>query len=75
MSIVTRFADAFNRQDVDALVDCFTADGSYDEFYNLVQEGTAWFSDPDQGGPVDNDIEAKFVDPVFAKTGCRQAAD
>jgi NTE family protein len=24
---------------------------------------------------MDMDIEAKFVDPVFAKTGCRQAAD
>ena len=33
MSIVTRFADAFNRQDVDALVDCFTEDGSYDDIF------------------------------------------
>ena len=33
MSIVTRFAAAFNRQDVDALVDCFTEDGSYDDIF------------------------------------------
>ena len=24
---------------------------------------------------MDMDIKAEFVDPVFAKTGCRQAAD
>ena len=30
MSIVTRFADAFNRQDVDALVDCFTEDATFE---------------------------------------------
>ena len=34
--------------------------GAYDEFYGVVEEGVAWFSDPAQGGPPDNDIEAKF---------------
>jgi MYXO-CTERM domain-containing protein len=32
----------------------------YDEFYGVVEEGVAWFSDPGQGGPPDNDIEAKI---------------
>jgi lysozyme len=35
-------------------------DGMYDEHYDLVQEGVAWFGDPGQGGPPDSDIEAKF---------------
>jgi hypothetical protein len=34
--------------------------GTFDEFYDLVQEGVAWFSDPGQGGPPDNDLEAKI---------------
>jgi hypothetical protein len=34
--------------------------GSFDEFLDLVQEGVAWFGDPGQGGPPDNDIEAKI---------------
>jgi lysozyme len=33
--------------------------GNYDEHYDLVQEGVAWFGD--QGGPPDGDIEAKFA--------------
>jgi len=41
------------------------APGSYDEFYGVVQDGVAWFSDPGQGGPPDNDIEAK-IDVVAA---------
>jgi hypothetical protein len=32
--------------------------GTYHEFFNLVQEGVAWFSDPGQGGPADDNIEA-----------------
>ncbi|MGH7329635.1 MAG: phage tail tip lysozyme, partial [Polyangiaceae bacterium] len=35
--------------------------GTYDEFFGVVEEGVAWFSDPGQGGPVDNQIEVKFV--------------
>lgn len=32
--------------------------GTYHEFFDLVQENVAWFSDPGQGGPADNQIEA-----------------
>jgi hypothetical protein len=32
--------------------------GSYSEFFGVVQEGVAWFSDNGQGGPPDNQIEA-----------------
>ncbi|MCW3030302.1 MAG: hypothetical protein JWM66_435, partial [Solirubrobacterales bacterium] len=32
--------------------------GSYHEFFGVVQEGVAWFSDGGQGGPPDNQLEA-----------------
>jgi lysozyme len=32
--------------------------GDYHEFFGLVEEGVAWFSDNGQGGPPDNQIEA-----------------
>jgi MYXO-CTERM domain-containing protein len=35
--------------------------GTYFEYFNLVEEGVAWFSDPGQGGPADNDIEVQIV--------------
>jgi uncharacterized protein (TIGR03382 family) len=35
--------------------------GTYDEFFGVVEEGVAWFSDPSQGGPPDNDLEVKIV--------------
>ena len=35
--------------------------GTYHEFFDLVQEGVAWFGDPGQGGPPDNQIEAYIV--------------
>jgi lysozyme len=35
--------------------------GTYSEYFDLVQEGVAWFSDPGQGGPPDNQIEAQIV--------------
>ncbi len=35
--------------------------GTYDEFFGVVQEGVAWFSDPGQGGPPDNDLEVKIT--------------
>jgi len=35
--------------------------GTYAEYFDLVQEGVAWFSDPGQGGPPDNQIEAQIV--------------
>ncbi len=37
------------------------APGSYDELYGVVQDGTAWFSDPGQGGPPDDDLEANIT--------------
>ncbi len=32
--------------------------GDYHEFFGMVEEGVAWFSDPGQGGPPDNQFEA-----------------
>jgi hypothetical protein len=34
--------------------------GSYDEFFGVVQEGVAWFSDPGEGGPPDGNLEVKI---------------
>ncbi len=36
------------------------APGTYHEYFNLVQESVAWFSDPGQGGPPDNDLEVQI---------------
>ncbi len=35
-------------------------DGTYDEFFGVVEDGVAWFSDSGQGGPPDNDLEVKI---------------
>ncbi len=35
-----------------------SAPGSYHEYFNLVEDGVAWFSDPGQGGPADDVMEA-----------------
>jgi lysozyme len=35
------------------------APGTYYEYFNLVEDGVAWFSDPGQGGPPDNDLEVQ----------------
>jgi hypothetical protein len=35
-----------------------TTPGMYTEWFGMVEEGTAWFSDPGQGGPPDNQLEA-----------------
>ncbi|MGH7294964.1 MAG: phage tail tip lysozyme, partial [Polyangiaceae bacterium] len=35
--------------------------GDHDEFFGVVQDGVAWFSDPGQGGPPDNDLEVKIT--------------
>ncbi len=32
--------------------------GMYKEYFGVVQEGVNWFSDPGEGGPPDNDLEA-----------------
>lgn len=37
------------------------APGTYYEYFNLVEEGVAWFSDPGQGGPPDNDLEVQIL--------------
>lgn len=34
--------------------------GVYDEFFGLVHEGEAWFSDPGHGGPPDDQLEGIF---------------
>jgi MYXO-CTERM domain-containing protein len=34
--------------------------GAYTEYFGVVQDGVAWFSDPGQGGPPDDDIEANI---------------
>jgi len=36
------------------------APGTYYEYFNLVQESVAWFSDPGQGGPPDDDLEVQI---------------
>ncbi|HEY6463484.1 MAG TPA: hypothetical protein VIY73_25125, partial [Polyangiaceae bacterium] len=41
--------------------------GTYAEYFGLVEDGVAWFSDPGQGGPADDDIEANIT--VTAGTG------
>ena len=37
--------------------------GMYHEFFGVLEEGVAWFSDAGQGGPADNQIEA-FINLV-----------
>ena len=47
--------------------------GTYLEYFNLVEEGVAWFSDPGQGGPPDDDLEVQIV--VVAGPDTPDAAD
>jgi lysozyme len=35
--------------------------GTYNEYFGVVEEGVAWFSDPGQAGPPDNNLEAQIV--------------
>jgi MYXO-CTERM domain-containing protein len=35
--------------------------GTFDEYFGVVEEGVAWFSDPGQGGPPDNDLEVQIA--------------
>ncbi len=44
-----------------------TTPGTFDEFFGVVEDGVAWFSDSGQGGPPDDDLEVKIV--VAAKSG------
>lgn len=47
--------------------------GEYVQFFNLVQEGVAWFGDPGQGGPPDAQIQIRVtvldVPPVNVDAG------
>jgi lysozyme len=43
--------------------------GSYQEYFGLVEDGVAWFSDPGQGGPPDDDIEAN-IDVTAGSATC-----
>jgi surface antigen len=35
--------------------------GTYLEYFGVVEDGVAWFSDPGQGGPPDDDLEVQIV--------------
>ncbi|HEY8430445.1 MAG TPA: N-acetylmuramoyl-L-alanine amidase [Sandaracinaceae bacterium] len=35
--------------------------GDYPQYFNLVQEGVAWFGDPGQGGPPDNQLQVRVT--------------
>jgi hypothetical protein len=37
------------------------APGDYPQFFSLVQEGVAWFSDPGQGGPPDDQLQVRVT--------------
>jgi lysozyme len=37
------------------------APGVYSEYFNVIQEGVAWFSDPAQGGPPDNQLQNRIT--------------
>ena len=35
--------------------------GTYFEYFGVVEDGVAWFSNPGQGGPADDDLEVQIV--------------
>jgi MYXO-CTERM domain-containing protein len=43
--------------------------GTYQEYFGVVQDGVAWFSDPGQGGPPDDDLEAN-IEVTAGSTSC-----
>jgi len=47
--------------------------GEYPQYFNLVQEGVAWFGDPGQGGPPDGQLQIRVttldVPPVMPDAG------
>ncbi|HEY5240486.1 MAG TPA: CHAP domain-containing protein [Polyangiaceae bacterium] len=49
--------------------------GTYLEYFNLVEDGVAWFSDPGQGGPPDDDLEVAIIVVAGADTPDSGAAD
>ena len=46
-----------------------TMPGEYSEYFNLVEEGVAWFGDPTQGGPRDNVIQVRVRTVPVADAG------
>jgi hypothetical protein len=48
------------------------APGDYDEYFGVVEEGVAWFSDPGEGGPADDDLEVQ-INVVAAPGGAADA--
>ena len=48
--------------------------GTYDELFGVVEDGVAWFSDPGQGGPADEDLEVK-IEVVAGTPGSYPGAD
>jgi predicted small lipoprotein YifL len=48
--------------------------GTYLEYFNLVEEKVAWFSDSGQGGPPDDDLEAQ-IEVVAGVRGNLDGAD
>ncbi len=34
--------------------------GTYEEYFGVVEDGVAWFSDPGEGGPADDDLEVQI---------------
>jgi hypothetical protein len=49
--------------------------GTYFEYFNLVEDGVAWFSDPGQGGPPDDDLEVQIIVIAGADAPDSGAAD
>jgi hypothetical protein len=41
--------------------------GTYYEYFGVVEEGVAWFSDPGQGGPADDvlEVQIKVIEPQY----------
>jgi hypothetical protein len=49
--------------------------GTYYEYFGVVQEGVAWFSDAAQGGPADDmlEIQVKVIEPEYRGTFKQQS--
>jgi hypothetical protein len=41
--------------------------GTYYEYFGVVEDGVAWFSDPGQGGPADDvlEVQVKVIEPEY----------
>jgi hypothetical protein len=57
-------------------LDAPSVPGHYAEYFDVVEEGVAWFSDPGQGGPPDDQLQnAITVVPGIADAGVDAASD